>query len=239
MQRIAHPFGLHLLYQEAYRLHHHHRVRGFNGDNDVLEGLAPTDAKELHATLDDSFGRVAVTTHDAVGKRTVVHSDANSRALLAADTQEGHKASLDFLDFLGIFLVGIFQLLESSPRIDVVARIDAHLFGIPSSHVGHVGIEVHVGHQRRVVALLSKSRTDVAKILGLAFPLRGEPNEFSSGTNDAFGLLHTGVGIVGVGSGHRLNPDGMIAAEAEFSDDGRRGGPAMEGEKVGHRVSSF
>ena len=59
---------------------------------------------------------------------------------------EGHQLALDLLQFGSILLVGIFQVLERAARIDIVARIDAHLLAIEGSDIGGMGREVNVGH---------------------------------------------------------------------------------------------
>ena len=107
--------------------------------------LTFADAQKLHAALHDAFRRVAVAVADAVGERSVVHTDAYGGVVLLANVEEWHKALVDFLQFLRILLIGIFVLDELPCRVYVVARIYANLFGDARRHVGHVGVEVDVG----------------------------------------------------------------------------------------------
>ena len=153
--------------------------------------LSLADAQKLHAALHDALGRVAVARHDAVRERPVVHADANGRLVLAAEVEERHQPSLDFLQFLGIFLVRVVDFVEFPRRIDVISGVDAHLVGIACGHVGHVRVEMHVGHDGRVIASPHQLCLDVAQVFRLARALRGEAHEFASGLDDSNRLSHS------------------------------------------------
>ena len=60
---------------------------------------------------------------------------------------------MDSLQFGGIFLIGIFQLLESACRIDKVARIDAYTFTHRGRGQCRLRVEVDVGNEWDVAAL--------------------------------------------------------------------------------------
>ena len=109
--------------------------------------------------------------------------------------------------------VGVFNLLEHTGRVDIVAGIDTHLLGIESRNVGYIGVEVYVCHKRSVEAVGTKLCVDVLKILGFASSLGRKAHQFAASLNDAFGLFHTRSGVVGVGSGHRLNTYRGVAAK--------------------------
>ena len=126
----------------------------------------------------------------------MVHTDAYGRMVLLADIEEGYQPVFNLFEFLGIFLVGIFLLDEFSCGIYIVSRVDAHLFGIFRSHIGHMRIEMHIGHKRRAEPISSNGRTDVFQILSLARALCRQPDKFSSRLDDALGLSHRTCGIV-------------------------------------------
>ena len=53
----------------------------------------------------------------------MVYSDANGSVILLADIEERHETLFKSLEFGGIFLVGIFQMLECAGRVDVITGI--------------------------------------------------------------------------------------------------------------------
>ena len=153
VQRIVHILLIHRLDEQAHSGHHHDGVRGLDADDDIIELFTLADTQELHATLNDALGRITITRHDAIGERTVIHADAHSGMMLLADIEEGHQLALDLLDFGSILLVGIFQMLERTPGIDIVARVDTYLLTVERCHIGRMSRKVHVGHQRRLIAV--------------------------------------------------------------------------------------
>ena len=153
MERIVHVFGFHAAHEQPHRAHHHHRVRRLDRYHHIVERLPLAYAQELHAALHDAFGRVTVARHDAVGQRSVVHSYAYGSVMLPAYVEERHETRLYLLQFGGILLVGVFQLLERPRRVNIVAGVYAHLLRVERGYVCHVGIEVHVCHERRVISL--------------------------------------------------------------------------------------
>ena len=105
------------------------------------------DSEKLQAAFNDAFRGVAVAVADAVGERSVVNADADSRMMLLANVEKGHKPFLNLLQFLCIFLVGIIVLDESPRRIDVISRVNSHLLGIESGDVCHARVEVNIGYE--------------------------------------------------------------------------------------------
>ena len=223
MQRIVHVFSVHAADEQAHRAHHDHGVGRLDGYHHVVELLLLAYTQKLHAALHDAFGRVAVARHDAIGQRTVVHSYAYGRVVLAADVEERHEARLYLLQFGGILLVGVFQFLECPGRIYIVSGIHAHLFGIERGHVCHVRIEVHVCHERRVVTFGAQRGVDVLQVLRLACALCGESHELASRLYYAFGLKHACLGVVGVCGSHRLHAYRVVTPYCDASGlcDGR------------------
>ena len=131
-----------------------------------------------------------------------------------------YEAVVDALQFGLILLVGVLQMLERASRVDIVARIDAHLFTILCSHVGHTGVEVDVGHKRLLVAVGLQSGRDVLHVLSLTHALGSQSDQFAASINDALGLRHASLRIVGVGGGHRLYADGVLSAYLDVAHAG-------------------
>ena len=136
----------------------------------------------------------------------MVYADTDGCVVLLADIKERHEAVTNLLKFLCIFLVGIFQFLEDTCRINIVARVHAHLLAIKGSHIGHVGVEVNVGHEWCHDSLCLQRSGDILHVLCLARALCGKSHEFTSSLNDTLCLCHTSLRVIGVGSGHGLHP---------------------------------
>ena len=97
-----------------------------------------------------------------------------------------------------VLLVCVFQRLELTGRVDIVARIDAHLLHNRGGHIGHVRVEVYVGTERHVaVAACYQSGLDVAQVLSLARALSGEANQLSASLDDAYGLRDAAFRVEG------------------------------------------
>ena len=217
VQGEGHALPVHLLYQQAHALHHHHGVAGLDGDDHVHEIVSHTDAQELHATLHDALGSVAIARHDAVGERTVVHTYAHRRTVLAANLEEGKQACLYLLQFLGILLVGVLQLLELTCGIHIVAGVDTNLLAIVCRYIGNIRVEVNVSHQRHGTACPAHRPADKFHVLCLACALGGKAHQLATCLGNAQNLCHAGFGVHGAGVGHRLNPDGVFAAQTDVA----------------------
>ena len=120
--------------------------------------------------------------------------------VLTTDIEKGNQSLFYLMQFVLIFLIGIFQLFESACRIYVVAWIDAHLLGIECSHFCHLGIEVHICHKRHLTPFLSQCLTDMLQVFCLSHSLSGKTHIFSAGIHYAQRLRHTAL-CIGSGSG--------------------------------------
>ena len=156
----------------------------------------------------------------------MIHTDADGSMMLLADVEERYEANLNLLKFVGILLVGIFLLDELAGRIHVVARIDAHFLTIESSHVGNVRIEVNIGYERSLIAVGTDAGIDVFHVLCLAGTLSGEAHQLATSLDNLLSLLNASLGIIGVGGGHRLDADRIIATQVDGSDMCHRRGTA-------------
>ena len=134
--------------------------------------------------------------------------------MFTADGEQLFEALFQACEFGGIFLVGVFQMLERAGRVDIVARIDAHFLHDAGRHVGHFRIEMHVGF-------------DVAEVFGLDGSLRGEAHIVASSLNDAHRLLHASRRVGCWEGGHALNAQRMVAAQRTVADAHLMRGPGM------------
>ena len=239
MQRVVHILFVHGLDQETHRLHHDHRIAGFDADDHIVESLAAEDAQKFHATLDDTLGRVAIARHDTVGERAVVDTDTYGGVMFPADTDEGEQALLYLLQLLQILLIGIFQMFERAGGVYIVAGVDAYLLTVLCRHIGHLGIEMHICHQGLRITVGFQACGDVAHVLRLARSLCGEAHQFTSGIDDTFGLCHTALGVVGVDGGHRLYADGVVATYRDIAHLRHRGRPSSVISRVAHHFTQY
>ena len=120
----------HGLDEQTYGVHHHAGVGGLDGDDDVVEVMIHSNAKELHNGFDHALRRVAVFLHHARRERTVVHADADGRLMFAAYIQQVDKALFKFIMILG-----------------VVTWVDPHRFYHFCSGICYFGIEMYVSYE--------------------------------------------------------------------------------------------
>ena len=113
--------------------------------------------------------------------------------------------------FVGIFLVGIFLLDKLAGRIDIVARVDAHLLAVERSHISHIRIEVNIGNERCLIAIGTDTGVDVLHILCLSGTLGSKAHQLATSLDDFLSLFHASLGVIGIGGGHRLDADRVVA----------------------------
>ena len=119
---------------------------------------------------------------------------------------------MNFLYFLRILFIGIFQFFKSTRRIYIIARIDPHFLCVLSCDIGNLRIKMYIGHQRNHISLATQSDIDIHQILRFFNALRSQTDIFSTCINDAFGLLHTSLRILCRRICHRLDTNGIGAA---------------------------
>ena len=169
----------------------------------------------------------------------MVYANAYGRVVFATDIEERHETCIYLLNLFGIFFVGIFQLFEGASRVYIVAGIYAYLLGIQCGHVGHVSVEMHVGHKWRGVTFLPECRIDVAQVLCFTFSLRGETNQLAASLYNTLGLGSTSLGVVGIGGGHRLHAHGVVATHRHASNGCYRCVSALQVKEVDADVTPF
>ena len=95
-----------------------------------------------------------------------------------------------------------------------VAGVDADLVdGMVERGQGHLVVEVDVADERELDALL-----DLAKHRGVLRLGHGDADELAAGLFQAVDLRDGGLDVVGVGRGHRLHPDRVVAADDDVAD---------------------
>ena len=83
-----------------------------------------------------------------------------------------------------------------------------------------MGREVHVGYEWRRIAIGLQLGRDILHVLGLTDALGSKTYQFAAGIDDALGLSHTALGVIRIYRSHRLDADGIRAANANLADTG-------------------
>ena len=111
---------------------------------------------------------------------------------------------------------------DGSTSVDEIGVVSKHnlpvreaLTSVRSSIVRHIG---------RIFG--TDAGIDVFHVLCLAGTLSGEAHQFATSLDNLLSLLYASLGIIGVGGGHRLDADRIIATQAEGSDMCHRRGTA-------------
>ena len=197
MQRIAHSLATHRGDQHPIGLHHHAHVARLDRDDDLSERRLAAAAQILHRRGDHAFDRVAVAFHDRRRQRTVVDAYAQRDSAPAACRQ---------------------QLVELAAPLVPVAGIDPYLLDLFGRHEGGGGQKMDVGHERHAASPVVEQRADTAQIGGFATSLSRQPDDFASGRRNAFDLGDRSLRVVRIRVGHRLEPDRVVAPDADRPD---------------------
>ena len=156
----------------------------------------------------------------------MVDAYAHSRVVLLADVKERHKLVLNLLYFLSILLVGILQVLELTPWIDIVAWVDAHFLCIEGCHISHLCVEMDIGNKRHVAARIAQVGIDIAKVFSLAHSLSSEAHVLATSIDNALSLSHTALGVHSRRVCHRLQSYRVVSAQRSLSHMDLSGGTA-------------
>ena len=148
----------------------------------------------------------------------MVHADTYCRMVLLADVQERNEFCLDLLQLSCIFLVGIFQMLERTTRIDIVAWINAYFLTVERCYISGMGRKMDICHQGRLITVGFQLSRDILHILCLTNALSRETHEFTTCINDSLGLGHTTLSVIRIYRTHRLDADGIRATNANRTD---------------------
>ena len=134
--------------------------------------------------------------------------------------QEGYELSFYLFQFLSIFLIRIFEMLEGTTGIHIVSWVHTHLLAIERCHIGHLGIEMHVGHQGCLITAFPQLLMDMLHVVGFPGALSGESDKLTTCLDDTDGLFHTRLGIHRIRGRHRLDTDGVIATHGNIAHNG-------------------
>ena len=173
------------------------------------------DTQELHARFHYSLRSITITRHNAVRKTTVINTYPDSRMVLATYIKEWNQTVLDTLKLCLILFISIFQMLELTGCINIVARIDTNFLAIEGSHLGYARIEVDVGNQRNVATSLAYTTTNFFQILSLTHTLCGQADKFA--TCFSKNLAYAPFGIHRRSSAHRLHTNRIISSNSYVS----------------------
>ena len=76
----------------------------------------------------------------------MVDANANRSMVLFADINKWYELILYLLQLSSIFLIGIFQMLEGTSRVNIVAWVYTYLLTVLCCYVSHMGRKVNVCH---------------------------------------------------------------------------------------------
>ena len=120
---------------------------------------------------------------------------------------------MNFLYFLRILFIGIFQFFKSTRRIYIIARIDPHFLCVLSCDIGNLRIKMYIGHQRNHISLATQSDIDIHQILRFLDTLRCKADILATCVNNTFRLFHTSLRVLRRRICHRLDTNGIGAAQ--------------------------
>ena len=188
VKRVVPAELVHLVREESVRLHHHQRVGRLHGEDKVVVVVLAADAGKLERGLDHARGGIAVAGEGPGGEGPVVGADAHGDAALLALEHERREDLLDLLNLGVVLLVRLVQdVLELLPPVREVTGVDADLVEALGDHHGHLGREVDVGDEGRVVPVLDEALLDLGARLGLLHTLDGDADHLGAGVG---ALLH-------------------------------------------------
>mmetsp|Transcript_44841 Transcript_44841/g.71975 ORF Transcript_44841/g.71975 Transcript_44841/m.71975 type:complete len:257 (+) Transcript_44841:582-1352(+) len=189
--------------------------------------MLAADARKLKGGLHHAVGGVAVAGQRARAEGTVVGADAHGDAILL--TLE-HQRREDLLDFVQLGVVLRIRLIQDVFKfltpIGEVARVDADFIEALCDGQSHLGREVNIGDEGGGVAICHEPPLDLRTRLGLHHALHRDAHHLRPGIS---ALLHLGDGsfnVAGVGGGHGLADDGVLAAQLHVPHHHSPGGAA-------------
>ena len=131
------------------------------------------------------------------------------------------------------FVLGLREHLLVAVLAAEVAGIDADFVDAAvEAAERHAVVVVDVAdHRQRAAALDLREGREVFRLGD------GDADDFAAGVGQRLDLGERGLGVAGVGGGHRLHPDGVVAADdfvahADFAGAVALGGPGLHGVAV-------
>ena len=134
-----------------------------------------------------------------------------------AEIDQRLEGLVDAGEFLLVLVVGVFADGEFL-FVGEVAGIDADLLDPLRGFHGGVGLEMDVGDDGHVAPGGEELGLDVLEIGGVLDRRRGDADDFAADLDEVEGLLDAFAGVHRVAGEHRLDADGVGAADADFAD---------------------
>ena len=147
----------------------------------------------------------------------MIGTDAHGCTFLFAGFYQGQETFPDPLEFLIIGLVGIVMGFKLLP-IGIIPGIDAYFFYNSCCHNRRVRGKMNIRYQGSGDALVPKFIFNDSQIFRFPDTGSGEANNLASRCDHAHRLGHNSHRIHGIGSGHRLDPDGITTADPDIAN---------------------
>mmetsp|Transcript_39009 Transcript_39009/g.65553 ORF Transcript_39009/g.65553 Transcript_39009/m.65553 type:complete len:249 (+) Transcript_39009:1373-2119(+) len=110
----------------------------------------------------------------------------------------------------------VVDLLERLAAVCEVPRVDADLLERLGHADSHLRREVHICHQGGVVPILEQLLADLVARVGLHHALHRDAHQVRASIGASLHLLHRRLDVAGVGSGHGLQGDGVLASDGHL-----------------------
>ncbi len=197
------------LHQQAVGFHHHLRVAGFHGKDDLHVAHFLTNPQKLQSRLHHAEWRIAVAAQNPVGQGAVVGADAHGGAVFLANLDQRRELLPNPHQLGGVGCVGVVDDLEPL-AVGVVAGIDSDFLDNPRGQFGGIRRKVNIGNQRNPNAFGQQPLLDVFQILRLLDAWGGNPHVLTTRLDHPNHFGNRAFGIHRVHRSHRLHPNGII-----------------------------
>src|SRR5690606_1275832 len=147
-----------------------------------------TDAHEFHSRFDHTFRCIAITAHDAVGKRPVISSDTHSCAIFFADADQWGKFFIDTFQLglvSSICIVNLIKLLF----VGIVAGIDTYFFDDTGSDLGSIWCKVDISYQWHLISADTEFPLYVGQVFGFLDAWGSDTYVLTAGVDHTDGLF--------------------------------------------------
>jgi hypothetical protein len=220
VQRVVHALLVHALDHQAVGGEHNRHAARLERNYQVLEPVRLADTDILHRRFDHSDGRIAVHDLDAFGEAAVIDADAHRQPALLARFNHGQKRLLNRFQFL----LNLSGAIVYAVRVRLAEHeqpwVDAHLVDMLGAFEGDVhALMVDIGDEGDMpVAASPQFAADFAEILRLAQVGRSNAHDFAARFVELDNLRDRRFGVHRLGGDHRLDADGVVAADADVAD---------------------
>ena len=207
---------------------HHLGIAGLHREDEGVIIHLAGDSGEFQRALHHAERRIAVAVHDAVGKRAVIGADAHRDAAILAKLHQRREPLANALQLREVLLISVLDDLEFL-RVGIVAGIDADLFHPARGFQRGFWLEMDIGDDWDIAALLAEALDDDLEIRGVLDRGSGDANDLAADGHEGERLADAGVRVHRVARDHRLEADRVRAADADRADHHLTGGAAGVG----------